>query len=148
MALHSKRLEQFDRAPGRVDLPPLVAVSGGARIGVMIVMPALAGRDNSNDRVIAAGVVSLVVAIIPDVSRRIDQPSDMPDQLAEAELQGLPGRAAKQQFGSESASEKNNSRGRHHGEPERFALQPNIKGVAQDVLGVAIGDTEPREFPQ
>src|SRR6476646_4083573 len=59
--------EQADEEPGDVELPPAPAVAGGTRIGVMIVVPALAGREYPDEDVVLAVVVGLIAPVAPQM---------------------------------------------------------------------------------
>jgi hypothetical protein len=50
----SKRGKQSNREPGHVDFPPQVTVPRRTRIGMMVVVPALAIAEYSYNHVIAA----------------------------------------------------------------------------------------------
>src|SRR5687768_7045545 len=66
---HRHRLQiPDDAAPGHrledvirdVDFPPVEALAGGARVMMVIVVPALAERDQCEKPVVAAGITGLV----------------------------------------------------------------------------------------
>src|SRR3954452_1244309 len=59
--------EQADEEPGDVELPPAPAVAGRTRIGVMIVVPALAGREYPDEDVVLAVVVGVIAAVAPQM---------------------------------------------------------------------------------
>jgi hypothetical protein len=89
-------LEQADCEPNDVELPPKVTVAGGARIGVMVVVAAFAGREHRDPKIVSASVVRCVIAVTPQMGDRIHAhgtlkyshaPHDAtPDQHACAEL--------------------------------------------------------------
>jgi hypothetical protein len=54
-----------------------MAVGGGPLVGMVIVVPALAVREQRHELVVAAVVSDLVVAIAPDVGRRIKNSRSM-----------------------------------------------------------------------
>src|SRR5262249_36296033 len=66
--------QQADRQIGAVELPPAVTVLGGARIGVMVVVPALAVAEDSDKEIVAAALVGGIVAIAPEMGDRVDRP--------------------------------------------------------------------------
>lgn len=91
--------EQFKRADGNpcdIEFPPFMTVGGGALIGVVVVVPAFAIGPESDEPIVAAVVVGLVVFVAPDVCHRVDAPGDVPgenganenppDQHAQAKL--------------------------------------------------------------
>src|SRR5450631_2288099 len=76
----SKPRQEANGEPGVVDFPPAMAVSRRARIGMMVIMPALAVGNEADNEVVAAVLVGLVVPVTPQMRHRIDGPGDMPDQ--------------------------------------------------------------------
>src|SRR2546423_7785194 len=73
-----RQSEQFERsyaAPVDVNLVPGEAVACGARVRVVVVVPALAERHQGDEQVVRRVVRGLEPARPPDVRRRVDQPS-------------------------------------------------------------------------
>ncbi len=75
----------------QVKLPPAMTVNGGNRIGVVIVVPALAMRQKPNDQIIAAVLFGVVIAVTPKVRYRViefqeqtDPPVDEDKEEADA----------------------------------------------------------------
>src|SRR5262245_13016631 len=59
--------EQADQQPGDVELPPAQAMAGGTGIGVVIVVPALAGGEDPDEHVVLAVVVGSIAAVAPQM---------------------------------------------------------------------------------
>src|SRR3990172_5318554 len=132
--------EITDDEIGCVQLPPAVAVFRRPRIGMVVVVPALAIADDADEKVVLASLVSCVIAIAPPVRHRIDRPCLMPDhdgaykhapdQQTGTELNRLLGGAPQQQLGHEP-SEKEQEPG-----PENdpalpvMAFEPDIETIA------------------
>src|SRR5205807_1478427 len=60
--------DQFERANSEVrhvELPPALAVGSAARLGVVVVVPALAVADDPDQPVVAAVVMGVEIAIAP-----------------------------------------------------------------------------------
>ena len=70
--------QQTNRQIGDIHLPPAVAMGGVAPIGVVIVVPPFAVRDQGHEPVIAAVLIGLVGAVAPNMRQRIHAPRDMP----------------------------------------------------------------------
>src|SRR5262249_11475158 len=70
----AEQAEQPDCPVGDVELPPEMAMPGRARIGVVVVVPALAHRRVADDEVVAAVLVGLVGAVAPEMGDRVDRP--------------------------------------------------------------------------
>src|SRR5262249_23722246 len=77
----AQALEAPECQIGDVQLPPAMeAVRGAARIGVMIVVPAIAVGCQRKNPVIAAVLVGLGVAVAPHVTQGVHPPSDVPGE--------------------------------------------------------------------
>ena len=74
----SEFLEQPDRQPTDIELPPFVAVGGCSLVGMMVVVPAFAVGDQTDQPVVAAVVLGLVVSVSPDMGHGVDAPGDVP----------------------------------------------------------------------
>src|SRR5215212_6730515 len=61
-----------------VDLPPAVAVGRGARVGVMIIVPAFAVRGERDEPVVAAVLAGVVITVAPKMRSRVNAPGYMP----------------------------------------------------------------------
>src|SRR5664279_926479 len=117
-----------------------MAVPRGARVGMMVVVPAFAGAEISDEQIVAARLVGFVISITPYMCHRIDRPGvvpdqhraheNAPDQQAQAELQRLHGGAAEQQFGNEPAGKKDQPRSRDDAKPRTLALDNDINAVS------------------
>lgn len=70
----SKNLERANNHPGNVDFPPAMPVSSEPLMSVMIVVPAFAIARQRDPPEISRSIGRFVVAVTPDVSRRIDEP--------------------------------------------------------------------------
>ncbi len=79
---------------GHIDLPPVEALRGRGLIIVVIVVPALAHRDDSEDEAVAAVFAGLVHPFAPDVGEGVDREGSVPQQnRAEHEANEQPRRA-------------------------------------------------------
>jgi hypothetical protein len=54
-----------DRLPRQIEFPPFVAVPGRGWVRMMVVMPASAAGEQSDDRVVTAVVACLVISVTP-----------------------------------------------------------------------------------
>ena len=68
-----------DRVVGEIEFPPFVAVAGHALVGVVVVVPAFAPAEQADPPEVLAVVGGFVVAVAPDVRRRVDEPGDVVD---------------------------------------------------------------------
>src|SRR5207247_69490 len=66
----ANRLQAADDGPGRVDFPPLVAVARRALERVMVVVPALAPRDEPHPPAVGRTLGRVVRAVAEGVRRR------------------------------------------------------------------------------
>ena len=71
-------LEDPDRQPTDIEFPPLMSVRGGSLVGMMVVVPAFAVGDQTDQPVVATVVLGLVVPVAPDVGHGVDTPGDVP----------------------------------------------------------------------
>src|SRR5215470_254111 len=132
-----------------------MAVSGRARVGVAIVVPALPVSDQSNENIVAAVLVGRVVAVAPPMRNRVDRPGLMPDrdgayehtpdEKAQAELNGLHRGAPDHQRGSEAAEEEHRPGYQDDPQLPQVALEPLVEWIAQNVACVALVDPQPIE---
>src|SRR5258706_16285496 len=65
--------------PGDVHFPPLVAVCGCTGLSVMIVVPAFAVADDSDEDVVAAVLIGVVVAASPQRLPRVSHRGGWPN---------------------------------------------------------------------
>src|SRR5689334_22116704 len=72
-------LEAQDGPVRQVELPPSVAVCGTPLAGVVVVVPALAVGQEGDDPVVPAILAGRVIAVSPEVGRRVHGPGDVPD---------------------------------------------------------------------
>ena len=124
-----------------VEFPPAVkAVSAAARIGMVIVVPAVAARRNPDEPVVAAVFAGLVIAIAPDMGGGIGAPGHMPGidrahehaphQHAQAELHPAPNGAGPDPAG-DKAEEQNDERVRRIDERPHFVAHERfVEGIA------------------
>jgi len=67
----SHRLQRPDGDVDQVDFPPAVAVSSRARVGMVVVVPALAVGDKGNEPIVAALLPGVVGAVAPQMSQGV-----------------------------------------------------------------------------
>ena len=90
-------LQQPDEAIARVDLPPEKAVVGGVRIMVVVVVPAVAEREEGQHEAIAAVISSRIASRADHVAQGIDQEGVVQDDdRAEAKTDAKQAPAADQ----------------------------------------------------
>src|SRR5687767_6362181 len=122
-----------------------------AWVGVVIVMPAFAAREDADQHVVAAVVRGLVIAVAPAMADRIDGPGSVPaiydpertapHQDAKTQLDGFGEAPARQQSAAKSYGVKRRPRHQHDLEPVVAALEPSLERIAHHVLGVACNHT-------
>src|SRR5690348_6390255 len=76
----AKRVEEADGQPRRIQFPPPMTETSGARVRMMIVVPSLAVAEQTDKDVVSAGIFGLVVSISPKMGHRIDRPGDVPHE--------------------------------------------------------------------
>ena len=138
--------QELDVHPADVELEPAVRELRAVRIGVMVVMPAFTVRKDTDEDIVSAVFVGLIVPVAPQMGDGIHRPGlvpdehgaheHAPDQNAEPELQGLHCRAAHRQFGEEAEAEKHHPLHEDDLELKPVAFERDIERIAQDVLGV------------
>src|SRR5690349_8318214 len=70
-------LQRPDEVAREVELPPVESVERRTREGVVIVVPALAKRQQADDPLIAAAVRRLEFSLTKRVTDRVDAPGDV-----------------------------------------------------------------------
>ena len=75
-----KESQGADDAVGEVELSPAEAVAGRGGKGVVVVVPAFAEAEESDDDVVAALVVRAERAVAPEVADGVDLPGDVVDE--------------------------------------------------------------------
>src|SRR5947209_20606440 len=76
----AQALKRPNDVAGDVNLPPPQAMKGGAREGMVIVMPALTKGEQSNDPFVVAPIVGLKGTLAKGVTDGIDAPRHMMGQ--------------------------------------------------------------------
>src|SRR6202012_1784094 len=62
--------EQAQQEIRQVDLPPVALITGATRLGMVIVVPALAAREDCYKPVVAAVIASVVILIAEHMRQR------------------------------------------------------------------------------
>ena len=75
-----QRHKKPDRQPCNIELPPAMAMTRRPWIGVVVVVPTLTIAEEADDDVVAAALVSRIVAITPQMRDRVNGPGDVPHQ--------------------------------------------------------------------
>ena len=79
VAGQSEQLHQLDLVIADVDFPPSMLHRGSGWVFVMIVVPAFADGQHSDQPIVATVFTSFVIAITEHVAERIHGPGDVPD---------------------------------------------------------------------
>ena len=137
----AERGEQLQAVPGQVDFPPVEALARGAGIAMVVVVPALAERDEREQGIVARVVARRVAARAPAVGQRVDDEGRVEQHHgrdAEAPHQQLPRAGAQRRVdGLEPCAERpqrHEERGRHG---HVVAVEPAELRIAREVADQA-----------
>lgn len=137
----------------------------GSLVGVMIVVPTFAVGNQSDEPIVATVVFGLVVSIAPNVSHRIDAPSDVPienrsdehspDEQTRSELNASPDIARGEPSDRKSEDGIEHRHSQVHLEPVPVPLKLHVERVFEqvsrellivfDVREIAILEHQPTE---
>ena len=140
--------EGQDRKPTDIELPPFVAVGGSSLVGMVVVMPAFAVGDQTDQPVVAAIVLGLVVSITPDMGHGVNAPGDVPvenrsdeyspDEQTRSELDAAPEVPRHEPTDDKADDRIEGSDGKIDLEPIPLTLEFQVERVFQEVSGEAL----------
>jgi hypothetical protein len=115
---------------------------------MVVVVPALAVREQGDDPVVAAVVGRLVVAVAPDMGDRVDRPGAVkhddrahehsPDEQAGGELAGAGQRAGGKPADREANRGDQGRVGHVDPKPRAAALERDVEGIAEQVADIPL----------
>src|SRR5262245_50476445 len=79
VAHEAQILETFEDVIARIELPPEETLAGRAHIMMVVVVPALAHRDERDEEAVPALVAARVALLAEDVGERVDGEGAVPE---------------------------------------------------------------------
>src|SRR3984885_1013706 len=138
--------EEAQQKIGQIDLPPVPLIAGATRLRVVIVVPALAARDDRHQYVVAAMIAGIVILIAEHMRQRVHAPGDVPDDdranddapqpYAGAELNRRHDVAAYRERDQEADAIID--QGLRERDPHDMALDEAVEAVAQDIARITV----------